>query len=61
MQEEIYTRLQQHGSFWLKKHVLFADRQLVVLNKPPGLICQRNGTQKVRNGAVGYLCPSLRY
>jgi len=51
-QGEIYTRLRQHGSTWLKSHVLYADRQLVVLNKPPGLICQINNSQD-GNGIVG--------
>jgi len=51
-QGEIYTRLRQRGSAWLKSHVLYADRQLVVLNKPPGLICQINNSQD-GNGIVG--------
>ncbi|KAF9528804.1 pseudouridine synthase [Crepidotus variabilis] len=41
-QAEIYQSLRIKGSTWLKNHVLYADRQVVVLNKPPGLVCQLN-------------------
>ena len=56
-QGEIYTQLRQHGSAWLKTHVLYADRQLVVLNKPPGIICQTNNTvtQESKNVMVNPL------
>ncbi|KAF5329473.1 hypothetical protein D9619_009127 [Psilocybe cf. subviscida] len=39
-QRMIYDQLRAEGSPWLKKHVLYADRQVIVMNKPPGLICQ---------------------
>jgi len=41
-QREIYTLLQTKGSPWLKSHVVFADRKVVVVNKPPGFVCQLN-------------------
>ncbi|KAF8873162.1 pseudouridine synthase [Gymnopilus junonius] len=54
LQKDIYKLLQQRGSEWLKKHVVFADRQLVVLNKPPGVISQLgvSGTKKERESAA---------
>ena len=45
-QAEMYARLRQIGSSWLKKSVVYADRQLIVINKPPGLICQLNHKSK---------------
>ncbi|PPQ66414.1 hypothetical protein CVT26_011283 [Gymnopilus dilepis] len=39
-QQDIYRLLQQRGSAFLKQHVLFADRQVVILNKPPGIVSQ---------------------
>lgn len=41
-QRQIYQLLQTKGSRWLKSHVLFADRQIVVVNKPPDFVCQLN-------------------
>ena len=52
-QGEIYTRLRLHGSAWLRSHVLYADRQLVVLNKPPDLVCQIDNSRK-GDGIVGF-------
>jgi len=51
-QAEMYARLRQIGSSWLKKSVVYADRQLIVINKPPGLICQLNHKSKGKE-AVG--------
>jgi len=45
-QSAIYNQLRQRGSTWLKKHVIYADRQIAVLNKPPGLVCQVDHAQK---------------
>jgi 23S rRNA-/tRNA-specific pseudouridylate synthase len=39
-QRMIYDQLRAEGTPWLKKHVLYADRQVLVVNKPPGLVCQ---------------------
>ena len=50
-QAGIYSQLRQNGSDWLKKHVIYADRQLIVLDKPPGLVCQMNHRQE-RTDAV---------
>ncbi|KAF8811907.1 pseudouridine synthase [Phlegmacium glaucopus] len=36
----IFRLLHERGSPWLKSKVLFADHQAIVLNKPPGLVCQ---------------------
>ncbi|KAF8957652.1 pseudouridine synthase [Flammula alnicola] len=48
-QREVYQRLHGYGSPWLKSHVLFADRQIVVLNKPPGLVSQVDRSHYARN------------
>ena len=46
-QREIYQLLHTKGSHWLKTHVLFADRKIVVVNKPPDFVCQLNHKSKV--------------
>ncbi|KIM41979.1 hypothetical protein M413DRAFT_445167 [Hebeloma cylindrosporum] len=45
-QRQIYRLLQTKGSHWLKSHVLFADRQILVVNKPPNFVCQLSTTSK---------------
>ncbi|KAF8200324.1 pseudouridine synthase [Pholiota molesta] len=43
-QFKIYQRLRTSGSPWLKAHVLYANDKVVVLNKPPELVCQLNNS-----------------
>ncbi|KAF4611677.1 hypothetical protein D9613_003649 [Agrocybe pediades] len=52
-QTEIYNRLREVGTQWLKKHVLFADRQMIVVQKPPNLVCQVDGSLQTEKLAPG--------
>ncbi|CAA7262684.1 unnamed protein product [Cyclocybe aegerita] len=36
----IYKTVRERGSCWLKTHLLYADPHLIVLNKPPNVVCQ---------------------
>src|SRR5438105_1589017 len=55
-QREVYQLLQAKGSPWLKSHVLFADRKIVVVNKPPGFVCQLNHMKRKSKVCVLSAC-----
>jgi hypothetical protein len=59
-QSKIYQRLRTSGSPWLKAHVLYANDKVVVLNKPPELVCQLNNSgDKFRVGHAVSLDSSI--
>lgn len=47
-----FRLLKERGSSWLRSKVLFADHRVIVLNKPPNLVCQLHRPTRDRDAEV---------